>query len=465
MKIRTFFLTLLLFLVFFYSAIFIVTLSALRESTQSAKERCLAEHYIVAAALLNDLHALQNHDVLSASVISDLMQPYAQFSQGSGSFYLFHEEQCLYAGAGETAPEFRWSDLTDEKRTVAIDTAGSALITVVGRLPAPFETYTLVYQASFEETLSAWQQLRNTLFLLSILFSVLLALSLMLLLNRIFRPLSQISLASQRIAAGEYDQRLAVNGRDELASVAKSFNEMAEEIQKQIAALNDAAEQKQRFIDSFAHELRTPLTAIYGYAQYLQRAAVSEEEKITAAGYILSECRRMQAMASQLLELALLRAEEAPMAEIAVTDLFETVKNLLTPKAELQNITLHFACETPSLYGNQQLLESLLLNLADNAIKASFPGSDVWVTAGSSQADKIRYLLVKDQGKGMSAEELAHITEAFYRVDRSRSRAAGGTGLGLSICAQIAHAHGALLKFYSEKGKGTTAAVIFTTSS
>ena len=92
--------------------------------------------------------------------------------------------------------------------------------------------------------------------------------------------------ASRHIAAGEYDQRLAVNGGDELASVARSFNEMAEEIQKQIAALNEAAEQKQRFIDSFAHELRTPLTAIYGYAQYLQVAAVSEEEKISAAGYI-----------------------------------------------------------------------------------------------------------------------------------------------------------------------------------
>lgn len=465
MKIRTFFMTLLLFLVFFYSAIFIVTLSSLRESTQSAKERCLAEHYIVAAALLDDLHALQNRDALNASVVSDLMRPYTQFSQGSGDFFLYQEEQCLYFSGTEIAPEFTWSDLTDGTRTVAINTAEPALITVAGRLPAPFEAYTLVYQGSFQETLLSWKQLRNTLFLLSVIFSVLLALSLMLLLNRIFRPLSQISQASRHIAAGEYDQRLAVNGGDELASVARSFNEMAEEIQKQIAALNEAAEQKQRFIDSFAHELRTPLTAIYGYAQYLQVAAVSEEEKISAAGYILSECRRMQAMASQLLELALLRADEAPMSKIAVADLFATVKNLLAPKADLQHITLHFSVETPSLYGNQQLLESLLINLTDNAIKASSPGSEVSVTAGRGQENGTLYLLVQDQGRGMSEEELAHSTEAFYRADKSRSRAAGGAGLGLSICAQIAQAHGALLKFYSEKGKGTAAVVIFTTSS
>lgn len=116
--------------------------------------------------------------------------------------------------------------------------------------------------------------------------------------------------------------------------MAGSFNEMASTIQRQIAALQEAAEEKQRLVDNFAHELRTPLTAIYGYGEYLQKAAVTEEDKVACAGYIMSECRRLSNLSRQLLELAALRGEDIAWEPVPVERLMETVEYTVRAKAE-----------------------------------------------------------------------------------------------------------------------------------
>lgn len=115
-----------------------------------------------------------------------------------------------------------------------------------------------------------------------------LALGLLILLNRIFRPLAQIAQTSRKIAAGAYGTKLPVTVKDKLSEMAQSFNHMAEEIQRQMTELIAAAERKQQFVDNFAHELQTPLTAIYGYAELLQKASLTEEDRLSALGYIMS---------------------------------------------------------------------------------------------------------------------------------------------------------------------------------
>lgn len=113
-------------------------------------------------------------------------------------------------------------------------------------------------------------------------------------LNIIFRPLRQISSASTKIAKGNYEIRLLVQGKDEIASVAHNFNLMARQVETQIQHLQEIAEQKQQFIDNFSHELRIPLTAIYGYAEYIQKAPISEEERYECTQFIMSECTRLR---------------------------------------------------------------------------------------------------------------------------------------------------------------------------
>ena len=226
---------------------------------------------------------------------------------------------------------------------------------------------------------------------------------------------------------------------------------------RSIALLWEAARQKQQFVDNFAHELRTPLTAIYGYAEYLQKASASKEEHYECTQFIMSECERLTNMAYQLLEMAQLK--EASMEDCAVEEIFAQSKRTMQIKAAEKQVEISYCCKAEHLRGNRELLLSLVNNLTDNAIKASKAGGKVCISAvGTDDATEIS---VQDFGIGMNQETLCHITEAFYRADKARSRAAGGAGLGLSICEKIAKLHGAKLSFSSEPGMGTLAIVSF----
>lgn len=334
-------------------------------------------------------------------------------------------------------------------------------VIVSGKLPIPFDSYALVYIYDITDAISSWSYLKNMLFLASFVLCVLLAFGLLIILNRIFRPLQQISQTSKDIANGAYETRLPVSGHDELSEMAQSFNHMAEEIQHQMAELIDTADKKQQFIDNFAHELRTPLTAIYGYAEYMQKAVLSEDDRLSALNYIMSESRRLQTIAFQLLELANLQNNLITCEEQKVSRLFEMVRQTLYSKLAEKNIHIEFSSEIETIRGDACLLESLLINLIDNAIKACGKGGHIFVCADNEAGKKT--VSIRDNGKGMTPEVLSQIMEPFYRGEKSRNRSDGGAGLGLAICKQIALHHGAELNFTSCPGKGTTAKIIFTT--
>lgn len=330
------------------------------------------------------------------------------------------------------------------------------LIIVYGRFPAPFQEYGLWYSADFGDALQTWRRMRNMLFLVSEAVTFVLALFLVKFLDILFKPLREISVASRVIAEGDYHARLHVKGKDEIAVMADNFNRMAEQVESHIQMLQDTAEQKQRFVDDFAHELRTPLTAIYGYTEYLQKASVSEKEHFECTQFILSECRRLQNMAYQLLDLAALREVQTEI--YPVEELFQRVCGIMQVKAKEKGITLYASCCQERVEGNMELLITFFSNLVDNALKAGPEDLAVRLSA-SEEGDKL-ILEVRDRGMGMTKEQLVHIKEAFYRVDRSRSRAAGGAGLGLSICDRIARLHHGELTFLSQPGEGTTARLI-----
>lgn len=282
-------------------------------------------------------------------------------------------------------------------------------------------------------------------------------------LNLIFRPLRQISGASARIAKGDYGSRLPVRGKDEVAGVACSFNLMAEQVETQIRQLRETAEQKQQFVDNFSHELRIPLTAIYGYAEYMQKALISEEERYECTRFIMSECGRLQNMANQLLKLALLKhSEDEPEAEdCSVVALFEQSAGVMRVKAEEKGLRLSYgAVRDFSIRGNMEQLLILLNNLIDNGMKASRPGGEIQVSAWLKETGAV--VEVEDHGIGMEPDQIEHIKDAFYRVDKARSRAAGGAGLGLSICESIVRLHHGEMTFVSEPGKGTVVRLYFT---
>jgi len=463
MKNRTFLTTLALFLFSFNLGIVIISVTTFKDTVHRAQERSLSEHYFISSALLQDFHAVESRRIDIESSIGSLLQPYGYLSGDKQvTLALYKGKRLVYSNRQEMVVENGISELpVDGTRLVSILKAEDrSYVIVSGRLPAPYHLYSLTYLSDITADITAWEQMKNLLFIAGLILSGLFAFGLLLLLNRIFKPLLQISQTSRNIAAGAYETRLPVSGHNELSEMAQSFNHMAEEIQSQIQQLATAAEQKQQFVDNLAHELRTPLTAIYGYAEYIQKVVRTEEDKLFATNYIMSESRRLQNIAYRLLDMATLRGNKIERNEAYMSELVRGVEQALSMKAAEENIQITYECRFDTLFCDADLMHILLVNLIDNAIKACGQGGVIRLVADLEDEHKV--IFVQDNGKGMTEDHLVHITEAFYRVDPSRSRAGGGAGLGLTLCQQIAVSHGAELSFSSEVGKGTTAKLTFT---
>lgn len=459
MKKKTFFTTQFMFLLFFNGAILLLSVMLWNEKRDVQEEMALSEHYFILSSLMRDMQAESSRSGETGYDTAKLMEPYTQYRRDKRrALFLYQGEKLRYSDAGDM-PEWDMAGRGASREGFRRLWTEGLYLYVEGKFPDPWEDYTLVYRYDMKAKYESWNKLKNTLFLGGSVCSLLLSLCLLALLNRLFAPLQQIAETSLSIAAGDLQGRLPDKGKDEVAAMAKSFNQMASTIEKQIAALREAAEQKQRLVDNFAHELRTPLTAIYGYGEYLQKAAVTEEDKTACAGYIMSECRRLSNLSRQLLELAALRGEEMVWEKIPVRHLFEAVGYTMRSKAEKRGITITFQPDLDVLTGNRELLESLLINLIDNSIKACESGGRIRVSAFAE--GKKAVLCVSDNGRGIPAEELPRVKEAFYRVDKARSRKEGGAGLGLSLCEQIADAHQAVMRMESSPQEGTTVHIYF----
>lgn len=462
MKYRTFFTTLVLFLFFFNLGILMISITTFKDTVDRAEERSLDEHYFITSALVKDFYAVESRGMDIEGSLDSLLQPYSYLSGNKKvKLALYKDHQLVYSNRHEIAlPSDFLEPPEDGNRLVSMQKSDDhTYVMVSGKLPAPYDFYTMIYLYDTTDALTAWKQMKNMLFVAGVILSSLLALCLLLLLNRIFKPLAQISQTSRNIAAGAYETRLPVSGDDELSEMAQSFNHMAGEIQSQMQQLATAAEQKQQFIDNLAHELRTPLTSIYGYAEYIQKVARTEEDKLFATNYIMSESRRLQNIAYRLLDMATLRGNKLQLDNVQMGELFHEVEQALSMKAAEQNIQILYQYHFDTLFCDADLMHILLVNLLDNAMKACGSGGVIKLVADLENEQKV--ITVQDNGKGMTEEHLLHITEAFYRVDSSRSRTDGGAGLGLTLCQQIAVSHEVELSFSSELGKGTTVRLIF----
>ncbi len=463
MKRRTFLMTLLLFLITIHIGIMLIAIHTYRETMGQAKESSSAVHYYISSGLLRDITALDSRGIDYKQGIADLSQPYGILAENQkAGIALYDNNTLVYSSLdGEGESDLFELPQNGDRRITLKKNGDSLAVWVAGRLPEPYNNYALVYRSDIFSTLHGWNRMKNTMFVVGLIISGFLAIGLQLLLNRLFQPLRDISNTSKRIAAGDYATRLTIKGTDELAAMAQSFNQMADEIQRQMQELVATAENKQLFIDNFAHELKTPLTTIYGYAEYIQRAAISDDEKHFALECILSESSRMQTMAYQMMELANLRSDQIHMEPLSLEDLFQKVKQAMLLKATEKKIDLLFYCEIPKIYGDANLLESLFINLIDNAIKASNPGSPIMVKA--FEYDETPMITVEDKGKGIPQKALSQVTQPYYRVEKHRHRVDGGAGLGLAICEQIVARHKAKLALTSNPGTGTTATITFTT--
>jgi len=283
---------------------------------------------------------------------------------------------------------------------------------------------------------------------------------LILLLRAVLRPIQTLQKSTAYLAGGVYDQRIALRQDDEIGELAADFNRMADAVETHVLALKEEAERRTMFMSALTHEMKTPVTGISGNAQTLLGTKMTEEEREDALLGINRECLRMERLSQTLLQLIVLKqGADLVRTRVSVSDLLESVRDSAAELLRQRGLTLQIDNEMDVLSVEPDLMTSLLLNLIDNAGKASRPGDTIELIARGHT------LSVVDHGYGMPPEELSKITQPFYRIDRSRARAAGGIGLGLALVEEIARLHEARLEFVSAPGEGTTVKVVFSHAS
>jgi signal transduction histidine kinase len=264
--------------------------------------------------------------------------------------------------------------------------------------------------------------------------------------------------AAEKVARGELNTRVPVNGRDEVASLSRTFNQMAEQLQ--------AADHKQRELESLrrdlitwaSHDLQTPLTSMRAILEALADGVVDEPEMVkrylaTAQRDVMS----LSALIDDLFQMSQLDTGGFPLhrARASLSDLLSDTLESFSQLAKQQEITLEGSVDTDvdPVFMDTQAIGRVFNNLISNALRhtASQGRVSVWVRRTSRGVE----VTVSDTGEGIRAQDLPHIFERFYRGEKSRNRGTGGAGLGLAIARGIVRAHGGDIRVESEAGKGT----------
>jgi len=283
----------------------------------------------------------------------------------------------------------------------------------------------------------------------------------------IFRPthrrLRSLQHAVQAIGAGQANARASESGADEVAQLARSFNEMAGSLEQRTQALLQADESRRQLLADVSHELMTPLAAIRGYTETMTMSDVKldEETRQRYLRIVVDETERMEHIIGDLLDLARLEGGGGSWKQesVSVASLFERVQHRHDPALQNKNITLdrHVAPGADRVNGDVKRLEQAIQNLATNAVRHTPEGGSISLSAEPT-AEGVR-ISVEDSGPGIPVDHLPRIFDRFYKVDVSRTGTAlpSGSGLGLSIVQAIVRRHGGTI----EAGNGAAGGARF----
>jgi len=296
----------------------------------------------------------------------------------------------------------------------------------------------------------AWRFLQAGL--ATLVISLILAL---LIARSIAKPLQRMTIATEEIARGNYDQTLDIISPDEVGRLAASFNTMAREVK--------ASRQAQRdFVANVSHELKTPLTSIQGFSQAILNGTADDEvNRHRAVEIISSETSRMSRLVDELLDLARIESGQVEMLRepVDLAKILGACVEKFALRAEEGNIELELdAPALPPVTGDKDRLAQVFTNLLENALKHTPPTGKVTVKAQEvrkgTRTSTVE-ITVTDTGAGIPSEDLEHIFERFYQVDKSRAGRDRGVGLGLTIAKQIVEAHEGTIDIESVRDLGT----------
>lgn len=448
--------TMILFVVLLNVGMYVVFELTYQKDIGVEQKQAEAEYNMLTDLVVRSLNSLYNQGDVTDAKLRRVMEKYENYYDDTLCLTLWKGENCVYP---ENADNLRdWNDVSGRNEIIITGT-DLKKITVQGKIYEGEETLYLRYEKELTELNEVWDKLQTNYLVISLSFSFVLAISLFIILRRTMKPITQLTKVVDDMAEGNWESKAPEAGKDEVATLGRHFNRMADKIQDNIQQIRQEADAKQEFVDNFAHELKSPLTSIYGFAEYVQKANIPEDEKIQCMSYIMDESKRLLQLSYTLLDMAKIRNEAINIEEVKLCDVEEQIQKRMETLCAERGVTLVCNRSADTMFANEVLLFSLLCNLIQNAVYACKSG-DIVTWGVEEEAANIR-IYVEDNGCGMTKEQVKRVKEPFYRVDKARSREAGRTGLGLAICSQIVEYHNAQMDIQSEPDKGTIITVLF----
>lgn len=255
--------------------------------------------------------------------------------------------------------------------------------------------------------------------------------------ERVINPLKNISKATKKFAKGDFSTRVTIYGRDEIAELGESFNQMAE-------SLDNLEKMRNSFLANVSHDLRTPMTTISGFIDGITSGAIPPEKHNYYLGIISDEVHRLSRLVSDLLDVSRLESGERKFTFVNF-DIAEMARIILISfeqKIGDKNLDVIFESEEDAMYvvADKDAIHQVMYNLMHNAIKFSKDGGRFAISISRASNKSVR-ISVYNEGEGISKEELPLIFDKFYKTDKSRGLDKSGVGLGLYICQTIIKAH------------------------
>jgi len=328
---------------------------------------------------------------------------------------------------------------------------------VGGTVPTTTAGYQLYYLFPLTQERQTLYLVERTMLLSGLLIVLLLVAIAAVVTRQVVRPVRHAAATAERLAAGRLRDRMSVRGEDDLASLASSFNRMAETVEKQISQLRELSRVQRRFVADVSHELRTPITTIRMAADVLHESRTAMTPELARSAELLQiELDRFEALLADLLEISRHDAG-AVVLDAEPVDLRSLVRRAVEVAEPLASrrgcaIAMELPAEPVVVEVDARRIDRVLRNLVVNAVEHSDGQPvDVCLLGGDGGV----CVTVRDRGRGLRPGETSLVFGRFWRADPARARTSGGTGLGLSIALEDARLHGGWLQAWGEIGKGS----------
>jgi two-component system sensor histidine kinase MtrB len=341
-------------------------------------------------------------------------------------------------------------------RTADVDGVQTKYLVYGSPVPTSFGHVELYYMVPLTTEDRAANQIRTTVLVTGLALVILLGVVAALVTRLVVTPVRDAARTAQRLSAGLLDQRMKVDGEDELAMLAASFNQMAANLQRQIVRLEEMSRLQRRFTSDVSHELRTPLTTVRMAADLIFAEREEFDPAVARSAELLqTELDRFEGLLTDLLEISRFDAGFAAL-DAEHTDLVPVVERVaerLEGLAERAGVTIELRLPDNPVIAevDPRRVERILRNLVGNAVEHG-EGKPVEVTLACD--DTAVAVTVRDHGVGLKPGEERLVFNRFWRADPSRARQTGGTGLGLSISVEDARLHGGWLEAWGTPGGG-----------